>query len=75
MDEKGRVREPIEWSENSSFVNQFSEMVASNSVGYKFKQWIADIVLGDFDKEATNENPNVSKCLWQYILFEQPHLT
>jgi hypothetical protein len=54
-DEKGRVGEPMEWSENSSFANQFSEMVASNSVGYKFKQWIANIVAGDFDEEATNE--------------------
>jgi glutaredoxin 3 len=54
-DEKGRVGEPMEWSENSSFANQFSEMVASNSVGYKFKQWIADIVAGDFDEDATNE--------------------
>ena len=54
-DEKGRIGEPMEWSENASLANKFSEAVASNSVGYKFKQWVADIVAGDFDEEATNE--------------------
>jgi glutaredoxin 3 len=49
-DENGRTGEPMEWSEQSSVANQFSEAVASNPVGYRFKQWVADIVAGDFDE-------------------------
>jgi glutaredoxin 3 len=54
-DEKGRVGEPMEWSESTSFANKFSEMVAGNSLGSNFKQWIADIVAGDFDEKVTSE--------------------
>lgn len=55
LDEKGRNGEPMEWSESESFANRFSTMVASNSLGYQFKQFVADIVAGnDYDKEAVN---------------------
>ena len=52
VDEKGRMGEPMEWSESSSLANQFSEAIASNSIGYKFKQFVADIVAGDYDEHA-----------------------
>mmetsp|Transcript_7953 Transcript_7953/g.11478 ORF Transcript_7953/g.11478 Transcript_7953/m.11478 type:complete len:228 (+) Transcript_7953:199-882(+) len=52
VDEKGRVGEPMEWSEGSSAANKFSELVSSNPIGYQFKQWVADIVAGDFDEEG-----------------------
>ena len=51
-DEQGRTGEPMEWSEKKSVANQFSEAVATNPIGYRFKQWVADIVAGDFDEEA-----------------------
>lgn len=53
VDDKGRMGEPMEWSEENSAANQFSEIVASNPIGYRFKQWVADIVAGDYDQEAT----------------------
>ena len=52
MDVKGRVGEPMEWSESGSLTNTFSEVMAGG-VGYKFKQFVADIVAGDFDEEKT----------------------
>jgi glutaredoxin 3 len=52
VDDQGRIGEPMEWSEDSSMANQFSKIMAQNPVGYAFKQWIADIVAGDFDEEA-----------------------
>ena len=52
MDDKGRMGEPMEWSESSSLANQFSEAIASNSLGYKFKQFVADIVAGEYDEAA-----------------------
>ena len=54
VDEKGRNGEPMEWSESSSFANQFSEAIASNSLGYKFKQFVADIVAGEYDEASIN---------------------
>jgi glutaredoxin 3 len=50
-DEKGRVGEPMEWSESDSTANKFSELVSANPLGYRFKQWVADIVAGEFDEE------------------------
>jgi len=51
VDEKGRVGEPMEWSEGTSAANKFSEFVANNPIGYQFKQWVADIVAGgDYDQ-------------------------
>ena len=38
--------EPMEWAEENSFANQFSAMVSSNDIGYKFKQTVADLVAG-----------------------------
>lgn len=56
IDEKGRMGEPMEWSEGESFANKFSEIIASNDIGYSFKQFVADIVAGDFnEEEAKNE--------------------
>jgi glutaredoxin 3 len=51
VDDQGRVGEPMEWSEDSSLANQFSKIMAQNPIGYRFKQWIADIIAGDFDEE------------------------
>jgi len=47
IDEKGRNGEPMEWSESDSLANRFSTVVAGNSLGYRFKQFVADIVAGD----------------------------
>ncbi len=52
VDEKGRVGEPMEWASNDSLANKFSKIVAGNDLGYKFKQWVADIVAGDYDEDA-----------------------
>lgn len=52
LDEQGRRGEPMAWSESSSLANQFSEAMASNSLGYQFKQFVADIVAGDYDEDA-----------------------
>ena len=52
QDDKGRMGEPMEWSEKKSVANQFSEVMATNPLGYRFKQWVADIVAGDFDQDA-----------------------
>lgn len=51
-DEQGRVGEPMEWSEADSMANKFSQL-SQNGLGYQFKQFVADIVAGDFDGEAT----------------------
>jgi len=52
VDDKGRIGEPLEWSEGTSVANQFSELIASNPLGYQFKQWVADIVAGDYNQQA-----------------------
>ena len=48
--------EPMEWAEENSFANQFSAMVSSNDIGYKFKQTVADLVAGEYDKEVRGES-------------------
>eukprot|EP00614_Pseudopedinella_elastica_P012284 CAMPEP_0172610638 /NCGR_PEP_ID=MMETSP1068-20121228/30412_1 /TAXON_ID=35684 /ORGANISM="Pseudopedinella elastica, Strain CCMP716" /LENGTH=396 /DNA_ID=CAMNT_0013414397 /DNA_START=267 /DNA_END=1457 /DNA_ORIENTATION=+ len=48
VDEKGRVGEPMAWSEQGSLANQFSEVMAGP--GYAFKQFVADVVAGDYDE-------------------------
>lgn len=53
-DEQGRVGEPMEWSESNSLANQFSELMARGP-GYGFKQWVANLVAGDYDKAATQK--------------------
>jgi len=50
-DHKGRTGEPMEWSESESLANKFSEVVASNPLGTGFKQWVADIVAGEYDEQ------------------------
>jgi glutaredoxin 3 len=56
VDDKGRKGEPMEWSESESLANKFSQVVAGNSLGYQFKQFVADIVAGnDFDKDAVSQ--------------------
>ena len=50
VDEKGRVGEPMAWSEKESFASKLSEIMAGP--GYSFKQWVADIVAGEFDEVA-----------------------
>mmetsp|Transcript_16366 Transcript_16366/g.35555 ORF Transcript_16366/g.35555 Transcript_16366/m.35555 type:complete len:236 (+) Transcript_16366:144-851(+) len=52
-DDKGRVGEPMEWSERNSAASRLSEVMAGP--GYAFKQWVADIVAGEFDEESVNE--------------------
>lgn len=54
-DDKGRSGEPMEWAEENSFANRFSEIVSSNDIGYRFKQGVADLVAGEYDAEAVNE--------------------
>lgn len=53
-DDKGREGEPMEWSEKGSLPSLLSEVMAGP--GYAFKQWVADIIAGDFDdEEVTNK--------------------
>jgi glutaredoxin 3 len=55
VDENGRSGEPMEWSESDSLANRLSTVMAGNSLGYRFKQFVADIVAGDnYDVEAVN---------------------
>lgn len=55
IDEKGRRGEPMEWSKSESLANRLSTAVASNTMGYQFKQFVADIIAGnDYDVEAIN---------------------
>jgi glutaredoxin 3 len=43
----------MEWSEESSLANKFSEVMASG-IGYHLKQFVADIVAGNnFDRDQT----------------------
>ena len=51
VDEQGRVGEPMSWAQNDSLANKFSKVIAGNDLGYKFKQWVADIVAGEYDEE------------------------
>jgi glutaredoxin 3 len=53
-DEKGRIGEPMEWSESDSFANKFSQL-SQTGLGYQFKQFVADLVAGDYDIEATSQ--------------------
>lgn len=47
MDEKRRYGEPMEWSEETSLANKFSQFIASNEIGYQFKQFVANIIAGN----------------------------
>ena len=55
VDDKGRVGEPMEWSESDSFANKFSELMAGNDIGYGFKQAVADLIAGDFDETSVTK--------------------
>eukprot|EP01082_Thalassiosira_pseudonana_P001087 g1414.t1 g1414 contig10:2042317-2042997(-) len=55
-DSKGRTGEPIEWAEGNSFANKFSELVASNDLGYTFKQSVADLIAGEYDEDSTKNS-------------------
>jgi len=58
VDEQGRIGEPMEWSEQSSVANKFSQVVSSNPIGYRFKQWVADLIAGDYDEEMVDSKIN-----------------
>lgn len=53
LDDQGRMGEPMEWSQDESFANRFSEIMAVGPAA-RFKQWVADIVAGEYDQEAVN---------------------
>lgn len=53
VDAQGRIGEPMAWADAGSLANALSEAMASGP-GYAFKQFVADIVAGDYDKAATN---------------------
>ena len=43
----------MEWSESDSMANRLSTAIAGNGLGYRFKQFVADIVAGDdYDPQA-----------------------
>ena len=54
LDEKGRIGEPMEWSEGNSMANQLSKVMASGP-GYMFKQFVADAVAGEYDEQETGQ--------------------
>lgn len=55
IDEKGRDGEPMEWAQEDSLANRFSQFVASNELGYRLKQGVADLIAGEYDQEGTKE--------------------
>jgi hypothetical protein len=56
IDEKGREGEPMEWAQEDSIANRFSQLVSSNELGYRLKQGVADLIAGEYDKEATKQS-------------------
>ncbi|KAK1745011.1 hypothetical protein QTG54_004302 [Skeletonema marinoi] len=60
IDDRGRNGEPMEWAEENSFANKFSTIVASNDIGYRFKQSVADLVAGDYDKHQQKNQSKTS---------------
>ena len=48
--------EPMEWCESDSLANRLSMLVASNDFGYMFKQFVADIIAGEYDREETERS-------------------
>lgn len=55
VDNAGRVGEPMAWSESTSLANKVSEAVATNGLGARFKQAVADLVAGDYDEEQVRD--------------------
>ena len=58
VDEQGRYGEPMEWSNRTSLANQFSVMIASNPIGYTFKQTVANLIAGDYNEEQVTSKIN-----------------
>jgi glutaredoxin 3 len=57
IDEKGRMGEPMAWSNADSMANQLSVFMANQ--GYGFKQFVADLVAGkDYDADAVTAQIN-----------------
>ena len=56
IDSQGRSGEPMEWAEENSIANQFTKLVSSNELGYRFKQGVADLVAGEYDEVATRRS-------------------
>ncbi len=56
FDSKGRYGEPMEWSQKQSLPNKVSEFIASNTLGYIMKQFIADIIAGEYDEQKTKDD-------------------
>ena len=67
-DEKGRIGEPMEWSNKDSWVNRFSELTASGA-GYGFKQWVANFVAGEFDEDAIGNHSSVLRIQYGSHVF------
>jgi glutaredoxin 3 len=56
VDDKGRNGEPVAWAESDSLANRFSQAVSENTIGYKFKQFVVDIVAGnEYDADEVKE--------------------
>jgi glutaredoxin 3 len=53
LDSQGRMGEPMAWSEEQSLANKLSEFMATRAYG--FKQFVADLVAGDYDQGATDQ--------------------
>jgi hypothetical protein len=57
IDDKGRMGEPMAWSNADSMANQLSVFMANQ--GYGFKQFVADLVAGkDYDADAVTAQIN-----------------
>lgn len=58
IDEQGRYGEPMEWSNGTSWANQFSVLIASNPIGYIFKQTVANLVAGEYNEDEMTAKIN-----------------
>ena len=45
----------MEWAQEDSFANRFSQLVSSNEIGYRLKQGVADLIAGEYDEETTRQ--------------------
>lgn len=45
----------MEWAQEESLANRFSQLVSSNEMGYRLKQGVADLIAGNYDEEATRQ--------------------
>ena len=58
IDAQGRYGEPMEWSNGTSWANQFSVLIASNPIGYIFKQTVANLVAGEYNEDEMTAKIN-----------------